>query len=252
MTARREGLWRRGGWLALAMLGGLLSGCGDRTPTGQVVAVVGDTDITRRDVAAQIGGGVAPQVQARARETALEAVIQRELLARAARQRRIDASPDYLAAIRRARTDILIARLEASVLADLPPPTDAEIDAFITAHPQMFAERMQITAAQTRTGAPAAASDTVTIDSALLAAPIARQLATTAINAPTAIDVDGQVRTLRILARAPVPVTGRAAIDTARQVIMRQRLDQALARIVSEERARTPIRYRSGTGPAAR
>lgn len=244
MTGRAANTLGRAAIILVAALA--VASCGERQPSGQVLAVVGDTDITRRDVAAQLGGSA--NQQAAEREAALEAVIQRELLARAARKRRIDTSPEYLNAVRQARTSILIAQLEASILADLPPPTNAEIDAFVASHPQIFAGRMRIVVSRST----AAAAGPVTIDSAMVAAPVAKQLAAGAIGRPMQISADGRSETITIISRTPTPLMGQAAKEAARQTIRRQRLDRALAQLIGAERARTAIRYQPGTGPSAR
>ena len=93
-----------------------LSGCHFGTPkcpTGQVVATVGDREITRRELEAEIQGSTAttPAAQKAERQAALQRIMQRVALANAARDRGIDKDPSFALLRQRAEDALLVAAL---------------------------------------------------------------------------------------------------------------------------------------------
>jgi EpsD family peptidyl-prolyl cis-trans isomerase len=122
----------------------LLVACdaGNDKRIGQALATVNGTDITVHQVNAELNGlpaqnGARP---AELQRRALEAVIDRELLAAQAAQAKLDRDPAIMLAIERSRSQIL-AQAYLQSRAGKVRPTAAEIDDYIDKHPQLFSER---------------------------------------------------------------------------------------------------------------
>lgn len=130
--------------LGLALvLPALVAGCTPSEPTGQVVARVNGTEITRRELVFEIEtdpslrqlGGV------KAQRAALEALVARKLLVAAASRALLDRSPDFIAARRRMADVMLVDQFAGRLAGELPPVSDAQVDRFMAENPHMFARR---------------------------------------------------------------------------------------------------------------
>lgn len=71
----------------------------------------------------------------------LEALIDSQLLQEQARRDRLDRDPLVRQAIARATADVLAEASLQGTLARLPAPTQAQVDAYFAAHPELFAQR---------------------------------------------------------------------------------------------------------------
>lgn len=144
-TGRRSGLARPAVACLLGAL--LLAGCAKK-PGGQVVAVVGDEEITLTELRAEARTpptAAEPEVLA-ANAAALARLTDRNLLAKYARDHGFDRSPDFVAR-RRQIEQQLLASLAIRELAGKPPkPKPEEVQNFIAANPTVFAgrERLEI------------------------------------------------------------------------------------------------------------
>jgi EpsD family peptidyl-prolyl cis-trans isomerase len=135
-----------GAALALMAIGGChrpsFLGGKPPAPTGQVVATVGNQEITLRQLQAELGGAnITDPAQLKAAEQrALQMIIARTLVANAARSQGLDKTPDF--AIQRQRaTDALLANALQEKAAAVPEPSQDEIQRYITNNPDMFAQR---------------------------------------------------------------------------------------------------------------
>lgn len=132
--------------LALPMALALLGGC-TKHPGGQVVAVVNNEEITRQELQAEAEAAHVPATADKQAATAalLQRVIDRNLLADYAQKQGLDRSPEFIAR-RRLIEQTLLAELGMRKLAGTQPdPTSAEAEAFVAAHPTLFAGRQQLT-----------------------------------------------------------------------------------------------------------
>lgn len=255
----------------------LLSACDEKLPPkGQVLATVGGDAITKRDLQGELAAAARLRVEDDAPGAALDRLVERELLLRAARQRETDLTPEYLAAIRRARADILIDMFNDQVAAEVPAPSGAEISRFIAGRPWMFANRQFLTvdeivpeggpgevriaegsvtideaAGRLTTGKIPFRRRTVRVDTAQLPAADAAALLGGG-SVPVALLAGAPARLAMVQARAPAGITGEQANKVAEAVIRRQRLARRLEVVVAEARRDTQVRYREGFGPAAR
>jgi peptidyl-prolyl cis-trans isomerase C len=129
---------------------------GGKAPTGEVAATVGGKEITVRDLRAEIANANLsdPKQIKQAEQQALQQIVVRTLLAKAAQDQGIDKTPDFAVAKQRAIENLLAQSLEAKVVAGVPAPTREEAESFISSHPDIFAERKIFTIDQLRMAPP--------------------------------------------------------------------------------------------------
>ena len=137
----------------------VLSACyfgSSKTPTGQVVATVGGREITRRELQAELTGSAAPTpaAQKAQQQAALQHIIQRVILAKAAKDQGADKDPNFALLSQRANDELLIQLLENKIAASVPLPSSEEVEQFKQANPNMFAERQLFDVDQIRAPRP--------------------------------------------------------------------------------------------------
>jgi len=121
----------------------LLAGCNKRVPEGQVAATVNGEEVTLQELNTEIQASNVPpgmDKQAAQRE-ALQHIIDRKLLLDAARDKKIDKSPEYQS--QKQRTDeLLLAQAYAKQqLNAVPVPVEGDITKFMADHPNAFSKR---------------------------------------------------------------------------------------------------------------
>jgi EpsD family peptidyl-prolyl cis-trans isomerase len=127
----------------------LLAACDDKkeggggAPTGQVVARLDGTDITLLEVNAELAGAsIPPQMSRRDAEiAALQQIISRRALVQAARERKLDQSPQFKLQERRASEQLLAQAMAAEIAAKIPQPSREDVDKFIAENPDLFDQR---------------------------------------------------------------------------------------------------------------
>ena len=131
--------------LSSVVLGGCHLGGGGsgKAPTGQVVATVGDREITLRELNAETPPISSPDPRARkaAQLTALENIVARTVLAKAAVDQGVDKTPEFTLVKQRALDTLLAQSLESKIAGQVPKVTRDDADRFIAAHPDIFAQR---------------------------------------------------------------------------------------------------------------
>jgi EpsD family peptidyl-prolyl cis-trans isomerase len=136
-----------------------LVACGEgktKAPSGQVVATVDGEEITLRELRAEMGALTIadPNQRRQAEQQALQAIVQRKVLAKAAQEQKLDKSPDYALLKQRALELSLVQSLQDSLIKRVPASTQEEAEEFIAAHPDSFAERKIFIVDQIRTPQP--------------------------------------------------------------------------------------------------
>lgn len=240
---------------AAALAPMLLAGCSKQTG-GQVVAVVNNKEITQNELRAEAAAegypantdfqSIAPEV--------LQRVIERTLMAEYARNEGFDRSPEYLAQ-RRQTEETLLAALSVQKLAGpRKPPTSAEVQAFISANPTLFAGRERLQLDQLRFNTPqrrdrvkelaelnsidAAEAGlkadktqytrvNVTVDTGSLDPSIARQIVALPVGQVFDLSVDGITFLNQIKARGPAPGNAEQWQLLARNILQRRNLETA-------------------------
>ncbi len=249
---------------ALALAGCRLPWVGaGKAPTGQVVATVGGQEITVRELNAELAGVNLPDPKTRklAEQAALRNIIARTILAKAAVDQGVDKTPDFALQKQRAMQGLLVQTLQNKVVASVPPATRDEAEAFVAAHPDIFAERKVFVVNQIRSARPADAAAMQAFEPLKTMEEVAAQLDKDhlayqkgvanfdAVGAdPKMVDAivklppneifiipngDGLIFN-QIQQTQVVPFTGEPAIQYALKVITRERTQDALNRQFSE------------------
>lgn len=127
-----------------------------QAPTGDVVATAGGQQLTVRDLRAEMAGmDVAdPAQQKGAEQAALQRMVGRVLLAQAARAQGLDKTSDFAVQKQRALDGLLAQAIETRAADTAPAPTRAEAQAFVSAQPDIFAQRKIFTIDQLRMARP--------------------------------------------------------------------------------------------------
>lgn len=235
-----------------------MAGCSsDAEPVGQVVATVDGVEITQSELNSEIGGmrGRNADEQKLIERAALQNIINRNLLADAARERELDKSPEGAMTQKRAEHMALIALLEKSVVSQTPTVSTEEANDFIAEYPQLFGQRKiflveqvavpnntpkllkdleplntmpEVQAYLESVKLPSQLSFGV-IDALQTDPSITKQIAALAPDAVFVLPQGDSVRINRIRDTQLVPVTGNDAIAIAKQILTNQRRQQQLS-----------------------
>jgi EpsD family peptidyl-prolyl cis-trans isomerase len=132
--------------LLLAAAAIAVAACGDKTPdapTGQVVAILDGQEITVLEVNAELQGTPIPPNMTRrdAEKVALDNIITRRMLSKAAEERELTKKPDFLMQERRTAEQLRVQALARDIAAKVAPPTRDEANKFIDENPWMFRDR---------------------------------------------------------------------------------------------------------------
>lgn len=130
----------------------LLAGCHKGVPEGQVAAVVNGEEVTLQELNTEIQASNIPQGMDKkvAQQQALQHIIDRKLLLSAARDKKIDKSPEFQAQEKRADELLLAQTYAKQQLAAVPVPTDGDIQKFMGEHPNAFGNRQALQLDQIR------------------------------------------------------------------------------------------------------
>lgn len=145
------------GLIPLACLA--LGACGmgnDKEPTGQVVATVDGEEITLTQLRAELAGVSAPDPKARkaAEQQALQAIINRKIISKAAEEQKLDKTPEFAIEEQRVLENLKASALQKRVVESIPEPTREEASRFMAANPHVFAERKIYSVDQIRIATP--------------------------------------------------------------------------------------------------
>jgi EpsD family peptidyl-prolyl cis-trans isomerase len=134
-----------------------LSGCGQKKPSGQVVATVKGKEITSVELSNELGGFQAPSAEVRkaAERQALSAIITRKVLAQAAEKAGIAKTPAFAQQEQSLRERLLIQDWQQQIAKNVPPPSHEEVAKFITDHPDLYGQHKIFETDQVRFPRPA-------------------------------------------------------------------------------------------------
>ncbi len=127
-----------------------LSGCdrikqlaGGGAPKGQVAATVNGEEITTLQLRAELGNFSSRDaaVMKAAQQQALQRIILRKLIAQAARDEKLDKTPDYAIQLERGEEGLLVQLYQRKLASKAVQPTKQQAEAFVAANPDMFANR---------------------------------------------------------------------------------------------------------------
>ena len=114
-----------------------------KAPTGQVAATVDGKEITVRDLNTELAGRLPtdPKQQKLAQQQALQAIVNRKLLAMAAAKQGLQKTPEFALQQQRLNDTLLAETLQQKLAEAVPAPTPEEVSAYIAANPDTFAQR---------------------------------------------------------------------------------------------------------------
>lgn len=120
-----------------------LTGCGDKEPKGQVVATVDGDEITAIELKNELGNFQTTDAKIRkaAEQQALQGIVARKVLAKAAEKAKIDKSPEYAQQKARAEELLLVQTWQGKLASMVPAPGADEVQKFIGEHPELYAQR---------------------------------------------------------------------------------------------------------------
>ncbi|KQR80205.1 peptidylprolyl isomerase [Sphingomonas sp. Leaf343] len=257
----------------------LLSGCSEKAPSGQVIATVDGQDITRRDLLTEFGASNAARgVDIAAVQPALvEELVNRKLMVAQAKREGIDKTPEYLAAQQRSQDLSLVQQLVETWVGKQPPADAAELDRFVAANPQMFANRRVLVLDQIVT--PAAGVDakalepldtmeaivaylrernhgfqrgTGQIDTISLPREAADNIQALAPGVPFVTSRGDQLVIAVVTENRPQPVPPEEQRALAAKALQQQQMQKTVAQRLETLRVGTKIEYQQGFAPAAR
>ena len=265
--------------LALPLTLAMVGGC-SKKPGGQVAAVVNDEEITQQELQAEAQAANIPANADKQAATSavLQRVIDRNLLATYARQQGLDRGPEYVAR-RRMMEQTLLAELGMRKLAGTQSePTPAEAQAFVAAHPTLFAQRQQMTLDQVTFPTPTDAGrlkaltslpsidavvqqltangvaftrGTPVLDTATLDPSVAKQITVLRNGEVFDISTGGQTFISAITARSNAASQPSAWSASANDAIKRERLMKSVQASMTKLRKDAKIQYDPAFKPKA-
>lgn len=127
---------------AAAMAVVLAAGCSSGDSGKDVAARVGGEKITTAQLDTELKMAGARDIEdPQLRRLALEEIIARKLLAQAARAEKLDKAPEAIVLKGAAIETFEAGLVRRAVMAAIPEPTKADVEAFVREHPQMFERR---------------------------------------------------------------------------------------------------------------
>lgn len=144
------------GVIGVAMALGLAA-CSKGDPKGQVVARVDKDEITVLDLQQELGGFKAPNAQVRklAEQQALNAIIERKIVAQAAEKQKIDKTPEFARISEKTNELLLVRTLQENLAKSVPEPSVDEIKNYVASHPDSYSARKVLTIEGVRFATPA-------------------------------------------------------------------------------------------------
>lgn len=267
-------------WLAVPLsLTVALAAC-DKKPTGQIVAVVNGEEISQTELNQELQGANIPATadKKQVMRDVLQRVIDRRLLAQAAKEQGIDRDPAYVSMQRRMSEELLV-QMSAKKAADsIKIPDAAAIDKFVADNPAMFGQRMKLKLDQVAFEMPKnpealkqftndhsldAVIATLTrlnlkyqrgggsVDTGTIAPAMLKQIESLPPGEPFIVPVQGKVVASVITGREPIALTPEQVKPVAVEAIRSKELAGIGTSRVKDARAKAKIEYAPDFQPKA-
>ena len=267
------------GLLLAAGLGFILAGC-EREATGQVAAVVNGEEITLQEINAEFAGANVPEGEQKkaAQQAALDRIVERRLLAQAARDDGIDKEPEFVVRERQLEDSLLMELLAQKAAKSIKIPDAAAIDQFVASHPDVFSRRTIYTLERFTFPMPsdpstlkglendhtmdavAARLDSLGIkfnrsagqmDSAVVPPEMLNRIRSLPAGEPFLVPEKGKATVAVITGSKPAALSGEDARPIAVALMKREQLAKTIQSRAKAARASAEIKYQSGFAPAA-
>ena len=256
-----------------------LTAC-DKEATGQVAAVVNGEEITLQEINAELGSTPIPEGIDKkvVQQAALQRIVERRLLAQAARDDELDKTSDYLLRERQLRDALLVQLMGQRAERALKVPGEQEIDKFIAENPVMFSERkiltvdriqfampknvdqlkalesdhsMEAVAARLKQRGIEFRRDTTQIDSAALGQQRLQQIRALPAGEPFVVPENGVVTVGVVTGERAEPIPAANARPLAVQALRNKQLSETMQQRLKQSRTSAEIQYQPGFAPAA-
>lgn len=266
-----------GGTALLVVLLGA-SAC-QREATGQVVAVVNGDEITLQELNGKIGEANLPAGADRKKvqQAALDRLVELRLISQAAKEEKIDESPDFLRRRQELEQALLGQMLTQKIDKTIPVPTEAQISKYMADHPMVFAQRTLYDVDRLQFPVPAditilkvleplhtldavaeklasinikTVRDTAQIDSARVPKGLIEQINNMPAGEPFVLPANGAVSVNVVTGTRQVPIAGEQAHSIAVQAVHDEALRGELKKRVDKLRQGAKIEYQKGMEPA--
>jgi peptidyl-prolyl cis-trans isomerase C len=255
-----------------------LAAC-DKKPTGQIVAVVNGEEISLAELNQELRGARIPDNADKKAimKQLLQRVVDRRLLAQAAKEQGIDRDPTFVSMQRRMSEDLLVQMYAKKAADGIKVPDAAAIDRYISENPNMFAQRSRLKLDQIVFDMPAnpatlkqfandhslaavattlarlnikyaqgeGALDTGTVPPQLL-----QQINALPAGEPFVVPMNGKVVVSVIKGREPVAIPAAQARPMAVEALRGQGLSKIGESRLKEARAKAKIDYQPDYAPA--
>lgn len=268
-------------WLLAAVSALSLTGCHKGTPSGQVVARVNGEEITQTELTAELAmAGVPPVARDKAGPAMVQRLVDRKLLAQAAKNHGIDKDPTFIILRQRGDEMLLVQRyLQRQSQTANQPPGDDEVQDYLRSHPAVSDQRQQLSLDQVQFPAPTddaevkALQKVATVDE-LLSVLRGRgiQFKRNASQADTATLPDNMLASINrlkpgeplvilggpvitavaVTGRQPVPVNAAQANAIAKQRMIAEQINKRLQQEGIALRQAADIQYGKGMAPPAK
>jgi peptidyl-prolyl cis-trans isomerase C len=255
-----------------------LAGCNRDAPSGQVVATVDGEEVTIQEVNTEIQAANPPANADREQlqRQALQRVIDRKLLVKAAQDKGIDRTPEYLAKQRRADETLLAQTYAQQQLTAVPVPSATDLNKFMTDNASLFGQRQLLSLDQIRFAPPrdlktlasldkdktldqVAAHLTQmgikydrvpeTLDTGAVPPALMRAIEKLPSGEPFVIPSQGTITVNTITGRKPIAVDPNEARAGATRAFRQQKFGEILQQQINGLRSSSKITYQNGFAP---
>lgn len=254
-------------------------------PTGQVAATIDGAEVTVSQINNELraSGVQADQSNPALANQALEAVINRSILAQEARDRGLHQTPAGSLALQRAEEVALVDLLRRDIQAGSPAPSDDEARQFVSDNPAMFGERFvsvveQVVAPSLPEGMLANLEATETldevrallnergvkfqttmgsVDSLTVAPAVAKQIINLDVGEVYILPQGEGARINAVVSRESYPIRGDEALELGRRMVTQQRstgqVESVFRSVLADKKAnvRYSEQYAAPETPAA-
>jgi EpsD family peptidyl-prolyl cis-trans isomerase len=258
----------------------MMSAC-QKKAEGQVVAVVNGEEITLNELNSELADLNLPaNVDKNAVRTGvLQKMIDRRLLAQAAKEEGLDRDPSYVSQERRMKERLLVGMYGKKAMDTIEVPNAAKIDQFMTAHPGMFAGRTRLMLDQIQFDAPSdmsrlkelesahtllAVGERLTamgikfqhgngaLDSATVAPEVLQKIQALPAGEPFVVPNGNKVVVSVVTGSQPVTLPVDQARPAAVQAMRAEELNKIGEQRLSEAKAKAKIDYQPGFAPTGK
>lgn len=269
----------RGYIVGMVCMAVFLTGC-NKKPEGQVAAVVNGDEITLQEINTEIGNANIPagtdskEVQ----KAALQRIVERRLLAQAAKEDGLDKTPDYLIRSRQIDDALLVQLLGQRAERSFEVPDQQSINTYMAENPSMFAGRKMYVVDRIQFGIPSDMTQlkalesahsmeavsgklnelgikfergSAKMDSAQLGQQRLNQILALPVGEPFVIPEGGMVTVAVITSETPIAGDSAEMNAMATQALRRKALTASLQGRLKQARAKGEITYQPEFAPKA-